>query len=173
MLTLSSALDAAVSANWTKGVWLVQIASPTTVYRITNWDELITWGGYDWTPAPLEVRGLQKGLGDARNGSLVWTDLDITWWTLALNDELSGAQVDVWRGDADVGDDAAYTFSGLTGGPAHEDGITTVDLINEVTDTGTSPRQRIGPAIGVQYMQPAGSVFTIGGVNYRLQRASN
>jgi hypothetical protein len=168
--TLSSALLTEIGATITEPLWLVEIQAVSATYRLNSWDQVISWNSQVWVPYGLAVDGLTWDGKARRGGRVTLFDVDLTWWTLALNDELSARPVKVWQAYFGAPADAVPMFYGRTGGPQRDDANTVLDLLNDKADKQRTPRDRIGITTGATQLVPAGTIFYLGGVKYTLER---
>jgi hypothetical protein len=157
--------QAASQATIIKPGYLVEIAWPTIVRLSTRGNQ--TWGGYAWT------RGKIISIRPMDGGSLELLSADTGFQAMVLTHGASDVGCRVWSYYADAlgDDDPILVFAGVLDGASEisRDKVA-LGLSAEHARTLYSPRQRLGPEIGITRMSPAGTRITWGGQTYTLER---
>lgn len=163
-VTLSSPMQAAVSAMGTAPGWLVQIGTAT---RISSFGD-VTAMGLAFVGAGFEISGLGMGGNLATGGRIAIFDGDGSWNASHLLGDLSGVDCLVWVADRSalaVADPVLVFAGSLDKSRANymRDVTTvTVDLVPAQPGRLKTPRLKIGPDTGVTTRIPAGTVMRVG-----------
>jgi len=168
MLTLSSALSAALGGPVQRPAYLIQAAFNT----VQRWSShgTVTFGGHTYTPRDVTVEGLQVQALSIR-GTLVLGNADDVAGTLVLAEGTQDRAITIW------GYDAAATASGdivllarAVGASADVGPLEVRVALRHRSEFQQSPRTYCNAAAGFRTLLPAGTVLRINGLDIKLQR---
>lgn len=166
---LTSALVAKLGLTVTQPGYLVSFAFSTPVY----WSSLgdVTWNGQLYTGADLRVEGLSRGETSAQRASLSIGNLDLAVGAIVLNEGVADKAVNIYTvySGATATDDVVQEFSGV-GAAAEVDKRVIITMNGQGSQRAFAPRRRISPDTGFNYVLPAGSIITVSGEFYKLER---
>lgn len=97
-------------------------------------------------------------------------NLDNAFGAMLLNESIADAEVEIYAVYAGAPNDAVLEFSGV-GDSCEVGDRVVINLIGQSTQKNFSPRRRISQVTGFNTVLPAGTVISIGGNNYTLERA--
>lgn len=170
MRTVSTPTANAIAARGTAPGWLVQIGW-TPVSRLASGDDL-TWNGYVWAAADVNVSGLKWGQSGVVGGTLRLGNALAQWSALALNQGLAGVLISIWAYDrsATGATDPVLVFVGEGGQFSLDADEVLIEIASRRTRALKSPRYRIVAANGFSQLPVAGSSFRWGNQRYILRR---
>ena len=146
--TVSSPTQAAAGAGVSQPLYLVEIDWSTAVYLCTHSTQ--TWGGQTWLSADVRMSFDSKGMPT----SIDLSDPTDAYRTLLLTEGVTNKRVAVWK--AYIGalaiSDPVSIFDGYGDGGTARNGRMSFNVGRAQTGRQFSPRQRIGPAIGVNFV---------------------
>jgi hypothetical protein len=157
---VSAGLLAAAGAGVTTPAYLVEIVWPTLSTHLCTYGT-VDWNGSTWIGGGLEVGSFNDtGLPQR----LVLADPDYSYRTLVLADGIRDRRINIWLADLSAlgADDPVPVFAGYADQVDIAAGRVTVTLDRATSSRQFTPRERIGPAIGVNFMAPPGFVLSWG-----------
>jgi hypothetical protein len=149
----------------------VQFSSPVRFSSRGTLD----WNGNTWESRSISVRGLAFELGAAQqSGSLAILDADLSLTTLIHLEGIKGRSINVWKfyGTAPADDDPIKLFAGAgdTATMDERSGSATIALVQRSARELFCPRRFQTRSLGFGLLPVAGSIFTWGGENFKLER---
>ena len=147
--TVTTATTLKAGANVSQPCYLLQIDWIGITTRMCT-HSTITWNGQTWVGAGLTVSFDESG----RPSSVILADPDASYRTLALGSGLSDRRVQLWKAyiGALATSDPVALFDGFADGFDNFQGRTTFALDYAQTSRQFTPRERIGPNSGVNFM---------------------
>lgn len=169
MRTLSTPTGNAVVATSTRPAYLLEIHW-STITRLTTGGEALTWNGYIWAPADVELTGLRWENAGLLAASLRLGNANQQFSALALNEGVADVSILVYAYDqsATATGDPVKVFDGVGGSCALDDDAVTIELTTQRVRALKSPRQRITRAAGYSLLPAAGTVIRWGNRRYVL-----
>lgn len=158
--SVTAALLTAAGAGATQPVYFVEIAWPTFSTRLCSYSTQ-TWNGNVWSGGGFELGDFDDSGRPAR---LTLADPDVSYRTLVLTDGIRDRQITVWKSDVSAIDvaDPVLLFRGYADKADMASGRVIVGLDRNTSSRQFAPRERIGPAIGVNFVAPPGYVLRWG-----------
>lgn len=156
----SATLDQA-SAGVSQPLYFLQIDwSDASVSRLCT-HSARAWNGQSWTAAPIAITFDRLN----RPTAITLTDFDATYRATILASGLSDCRVRLWQGyvDALAAADPMQICDGYADGCEVGGGKVTFGVEYVVTPRQFSPRERIGPRIGVNFLGTIGETVRWGG----------
>ena len=149
---------------------LVEVSLTSQTLRLCSLDTGYTFGGFFWQAADIEVAGLSWDGDVARAPKLTVGDVDLVFWSLALNLQLQDSRVRVWQCYAGATNEAEPIYSGRIA-ECRRNG-TAVDLaLTNDSETQTAPRVRIQSIVAPVFLLPPGTVINVAGQRWILERS--
>ena len=167
---LSSATASATTASTTSPGYFVEIVFPSGTVRVTTRDT-VTWNGFVWVRSVLKVSRIE---GTGQSGTLDFFDADRSLRTLVTQDGVNDRRVRVWKfykGALATGD-PALIFDGVGDGSRIAQGRVAINVARTGSRTLMSPRLRIGPFIGLNFLAPEGTIVNWAGRVIRLNSSN-
>lgn len=169
-LALSAPMSAEVAERFTQPGWLLEIDES---WRISTLGD-VTAMDLPWTAAPFDISGLGSGGNLATGGRVDFPDPDGAMAAAMLNGAFKAKRARVWiahRGALAAGD-PVLRFDGLIDKPSLDfpRRRLSCELVPALPSAVRIPRQYYGPALGLAFSLPAGSVLRVGGKEYRVER---
>jgi len=163
MRTLSSALVTELGLTITRPAYLIKINLSTPLYYSTIGN--ITWNSINWIGYDVKV----SGVSDIQ-GQLILQNIDNTFSSLILNEKVAGKACQIYSvyAGATATGDVVQIFDGVCDTSEISTSAAKINLRQEKLD---SPRKFINSAYGFNYLQPAGTVITIGTEKFTLERS--
>ncbi len=168
MRTLTDATRAASERDSTSPLYIVQIDwGDGGVTRVSTFGTF-AWNGSTWFGAGLKVDGFDDQGIPSR---YTIADPDGAFRTLFLANGIRDRASSCWAAfrDALAGSDPMPVFVGYCDGGAYQNGTLSITLARSKSVRGTTPRQRIGPGIGVNYTGTPGEVVKWGTDRFTLE----
>jgi hypothetical protein len=166
----SSGIAALLTAPVSQPGFLVQIVVGATTHRLCTMDADFTYGGHTWTAADVQVSGLSWDTGGVRAARLTLGDVDLAWWTATLNLTLQDAPVSIWQVYVGATNEAEPLWSGRIGAVRKGEASVDCDLTIDATLL-RSPRRRVQNLVDSQFLISPGTIVTIGGQEWIVERA--
>ena len=165
--TVSAATEAKLAGDTEPG-YFVEIQFPSGIVRFTSRDT-DTWNGGVWIAAAIKVSGIEGG---GQRGSIEYFDADAAMRTLILADGINDVRVRIWKyyAGALATADPAMIFDGVGDGASIKASRVAIGLTRSGSRTVMSPRHRIGPGTGFNFLPPEGTVIQWAGRTLRLER---
>ena len=152
--SVSSALLTAVGAGATQPVYFVEIQWPTfSSYLCSHSTQ--TWNGTLWVGGGYDLVSFDES---GRPQQLLLADPDFAYRTLVLANGIRDRRINVWMSDVaalDVGDPVKL-FGGFADRAEMGGGRMNISLERNTSSRQFTPRERIGPGIGVNFIAPPG-----------------
>ncbi len=169
MRSVSTPTGNAIAAAATAPAYLVQIGW-STVTRITSDGQPLTWNGYVWVPAAIEIDGLRSDSAGQQAAVLRLGNANQQWSALALNEGVSDIAIAIWGYDrsAVAAGDPVLVFSGVGGRCSADEDSITIELATQRAATLKSPRERIARGAGYSLLPAPGTVIRWGNQRYVL-----
>ncbi len=169
MRTLSTPTGNAVAATSTRPAYLVEIHW-STITRLTTGSDALTWNGYVWAPAEVDLTGLRWENAGLLSASLMLGNANQQFSALALNEGVADTSIVVYAYDqsATAAGDPVKVFDGVGGRCSLDDDAVTIELTTQRVRALKSPRQRITRAAGYSLLPAAGTVIRWGNNRYVL-----
>lgn len=155
--SVSAPMLAAAGAGGSRPVYFIEIVWATFSSKLSTYGNL-SWNGATWSGESVELGEFDE-LGVP--GSIALIDPSHAYRTLTLTDGARDRPVNIWLADAGAlaaGDPVAL-FSGYADGCEISPQRITIHLDRSQASRQFSPRERIGPAIGVNFTAPPGVVI--------------
>lgn len=167
MRTLSTPTTALVTAQDTAPAYLVLVDFDSGPVRWCT-RETVTWAGQTWLGASLTV---EPPTDTTNTGRLVFTDPDALVHALIFAGAFKSRAVDIWKfwGAALATDDPVHMGRCVTAGADSAQGKRTINLVRHRATLLQSPRQIIGPSIGVNYLAAPGEQIAWGAAILTLE----
>lgn len=164
---ISSPTQAQAEAGANQPAWLVKIEWATmTSYLCSHSTQ--TWNGQTWAGAGIELDAWdQRGAP----GRLILADPDYAWRTLVLGSGIRDRQISIWQCfvDALATDDPVEVFVGYGDAADIAGWRVAIAIGGNISGRTFSPRERIGPAIGVNFMASPNDVIRWNGQEIRFE----
>jgi hypothetical protein len=168
MKSISSALSTALNAPVQQPAIFVQ-AGFSTVRRWSSF-ATATWNGQTWTREDVTVKDLEIDALMVR-GALVIGNADDAAGNLVLSENPADIPITIWGYDAAATATADVVhLCDAVGAGARIDGRFVSINLRSPSEFTLAPRQFVGPATGFNTLLPAGTVLSINGISYRLER---
>lgn len=169
MKTLTAELLTELGRTITRPGYLIEIDFSTPL-RLSTIGE-ISYAGYVWQAADVQVRGISASGSGAQAGQLAFANTWDDFGAAILNEGIADRAVTIYSAYVGAEDDAVQVFSGV-GDDAEWDaqGRISVRLAAANRNTLYWPRRRINAASGFHHLIPSGTRVTVGGVPYLLER---
>lgn len=153
--SISSPTATALAAGVSRPAYLVEIVWSTFSTRLCTYGT-VTWAGSSWVGGGVNVGGFNE---DGIPSELTLADPDAAYRTLIATDGARDRRVNVWKADmsALAAGDPIPIFAGYADGAVAERGRVIMGLDLRSADREFCPRERIGPAIGINYVAPPGT----------------
>lgn len=125
-----------------------------------------SWAGQTWIGADVAIRFDSN----ARPTDITLADYDAAYRTLVLASGATDRRVRVWQGYVDALDaaDPVLLFDGYADGAEIASGKITISVDYPQTGRAFSPRERIGPRIGVNHLAAVGETIRWGSTTITL-----
>lgn len=143
-------------------------ANPTSVIRITNAAETITWGGHTWVPINFSRSEMSEILstqsGQEPNITVTFANIDRQAANLVSTTEIAGAKLKLWLHDRrriiekpERTRDAILLVDGEVKNPSLADGVMTFDVVSVLgmIDPINIPRRSYGTTCSHTYLSAA------------------
>lgn len=157
MPTISTPTSNQAAAGVFQPCHLVQIEWVGLTSRLCS-HSTQSWNGQTWDGAGLELDGWDARGAPSR---LILADPDYAWRTLVLGSNVRDRRITVWK--AFIGalavDDPVELFAGFGDTADIADFQVAIRLGGNVSGRMFSPRERIGPAIGVNFTATPNETF--------------
>ena len=157
---VSTATQTAAANNATRPSYLVEIVWDTFSTK------LCTYGSVDWNGSTWLGAGLAVDFDDTtgRATQLTFTDSDASFRTLVLLQGVRDRRINVWKAYIDALADIDPVPLAVAYGDACDiaGGKVVVNLGGKAGGREFTPRQRIGPGIGVNFTAPPNAKVTWG-----------
>ena len=168
MRTLSGTLSAALGAPVQRPAVLVEMQLTVT----QRWSSMstITWNSQTWTGRDLAVEGLQVGALRV-SGSIVLGNADDVAGTLVLGESIQDKVIRIWGYDAAAtgASDVVWLCDAVGSSATVTPQRVRVNLRHRCEFVAV-PRTLVLPANGFNQLLPGGTVLTIDGTPYTLER---
>ncbi len=165
---LSVATAAKIAEHHTKPGFLVQITFASQIVRLSSAAEQ-NWNAAIWVKAGLDVSGVDAA---GRQGTVKLWDYDASFRTMVLTDGVADRRISIWKfyeGAVDAGD-PVLIFDGVGDRCEIREGKVTVTLAKSGSGVMLTPRRRIGPASGFNFLLPTGTLIPWGDRVLKLER---
>jgi len=158
---------AAAGARVSRPAWFLQIDWSNFSTRLCTGGEQ-TWNDFVWAGGGFEISGFTQ---DGKPNGITLIDPSHDYRTLVLTDGIRDRFIQLWKGYVDelADDDPALIFQGYADGFDIAKGRVSFALDWQASSRAFSPREMIGPAIGVNWCAVPGTSFTWGGSTYKLE----
>lgn len=171
MITLSSALSAALGAPVQRPAYLLQ-AGFATVRRWSS-HATVTWDGNTWTQHDMNVENLQVQALAVR-GTIVLGNGDDIAGTLILAEGVQDRAMTIYGYDAGATGAADVVLLARAVGATAEVGPMDARIsLRHRTEFQQAPRTYVNAAAGFKTLLPAGTVLRINGVDIKLDRRAS
>lgn len=168
MLSLSSALSAALGGPVQQPAYLVQAAF-TTVQRWSS-HGTVTFGGNTFAQRDMTVEGLQVQALAVR-GTLILGNADDVAGTLVLAEGTQDRAITIWGYDAGATASGDIVLLARAVGASADVGLADVRIaLRHRSEFQQSPRTYCNAAAGFRTLLPAGTVLRINGLDIKLNR---
>jgi hypothetical protein len=168
MRSITTALSTALNAPVQQPAIFVQ-AGFATVRRWSSF-ATTTWNGQTWTAEDVSVQDLQIDALRVR-GTLLIGNADDAAGLLVLSENPADVPITIWGYDAAATATADVVhLCDAVGAGARIDGRGVSINLRAPGEFTIAPRQFVGPPTGFNALLPAGTVLTINGIDYRLER---
>lgn len=153
--SISSPTATALAAGASRPAYLVEIVWATFSSRLCTYGT-VTWAGSTWAGEGVALSGFDA---DGIPSEITLADPDAAYRTLIATDGARDRRVNVWQADvaALATNDPIPIFAGYADGVVADRGRVVIGLDLRSADREFCPRERIGPAIGVNYVAPPGT----------------
>lgn len=160
MRTVSTPTTAALAGPSTRPIVFIEISWGAASSKLCSFGTR-DWNGSTWQGAGIAITGYDD-YGAPTGFSIV--DEGFEFRTLMLANGVRDRDVSVWQGDESAldDDDPAQIFAGVADSGSVANGKFTVALARAASDRNYTPRERIGPAIGVNFTGTPGEVVKWG-----------
>lgn len=170
--TVTVQMANATGAQGTRPGYFIEVVGAVTYRWCTRGDT--TWNSLVWVGMPVSV----SGVGSGGNGANVPTVNVADPSGAAIADALSGAikdaSVRIWVMDAGAlaASDPALVFVGAVSSIRGNmsDMSVTITLTVAKASALFSPRMTYGPSAGISNVMPRGTLLSIGGKEYKVDR---
>jgi hypothetical protein len=155
------------AAGVTQPAYLVEIQWPTFSTRLCTFGT-VEWNGSTWQGGGVEIGSMDSA---GTPSQLTLADPDFAYRTLVLADGIRDRRVNIWLADMGAleAGDPVPLFAGFADRADIGSGRVTVTLDRLTSRRQFTPRERIGPAIGVNFVAPPGLVVTWGRTKITLE----
>jgi hypothetical protein len=156
-LRVTDAMLVAVSRPITRPAYLVEIDWDTFSTRLCTYGS-VEWNGNTWAGGGITVNGFDD---TNKPSSFTLVDPDAAYRTLVLSVGIRDRLIQVWKCDVSAlaTPDPVALFYGYADKADIANGKVTITVGWTNSNRARTPRERIGPAIGVNFVAPPG--FTI------------
>lgn len=155
-----------------EGVLLELTLSTGQVLRYTSLDVDVPWNGFTWLSRDIQMPQLSWDGTIMKPGQVVMGDYDLSFWVLAVGagNPLANAGVRVYLIYASATGEAEPVWSGRVAQVARDGGALAVTLT--LTNPGDLlvPTQRVQYVIPPIFLLPAGTVLSLGGQTWTVDR---
>ncbi len=157
MRPVSAATLTATAKPVTRPAYLVEIDWDTFSTRLCTYGT-VAWNGNTWSGAGLTVNGFDD---TNKPSSITLADPDAAFRTLVLAIGIRDRLIQVWKADISALNtaDPVALFYGYGDQADIADGKVNISLGWRNSNKARTPRERIGPGIGVHFVAPAGHTF--------------
>lgn len=171
MRALTTAAQAALAAQITRPLWLIEMALSPAL-RLCSFDT-VSWAGAAWSgDAAVQVR-IDRVDGSGRQaGTLELGNEAGVFGAILMGQQVNGARVRVWGGDAAAlaTADPVLMFDGVIAGAEVTVDTAQVRIAAQGARTLLTPRRYVDKAGGFSVLLPAGTRLNIGGEVVVLER---
>jgi hypothetical protein len=152
---VSASTLAQASAGAAAPLYFVEILWPTFSSRLCTFGDL-SWNGGDWHGAGVEVGDFDDQGTPSR---LTLADPDYIYRTLVFAEGIRDRRVMIWKAYADAldADDPIGIFDGVADSARYARGRLEVRLGRNGSAYDQTPRERIAPAFGFNWLAPPGT----------------
>lgn len=168
MRVITPALTAELNLTVTRPGYLIYLGL-STPQRLSTLGSVV-WNSQTWAANDAKVSGLSQASTAGRSAQVSLGNLDNVFGAMLLNESIADAEVEIYAVYAGAPNDAVLEFSGV-GDSCEVGDRVVINLIGQSTQKNFSPRRRISHVTGFNTVLPAGTVISIGGNNYTLERA--
>lgn len=165
---LTPALAAEVGLTVTRPGYLVRMEFATELRFSTL--GAVRWGGQSWETYDVKVQGLTRESNATRTASLSLGNLTNEFGAIVLSNPVADVLIEIYAVYAGAPNDAVLEFSGV-GDSCEVGDRVVINLVGQSTQRNFSPRRRISAATGFNTLLPAGTVLSLGGSTYLLERS--
>lgn len=147
--SVTSATLAQAGAGVSAPAWFLQIDWAASTTRLCSYGAQ-TWNGQAWAGGGFTVREFGQ---DSKPAGVMLVDPSVAYRTLALSDGIRDRLVQLWKGYIGTlaDPDPVLLFRGYADGCEIGAGSVSFNLDWQSSARQFSPRQRIGPGIGVNF----------------------
>lgn len=168
MRTLAPALVKELGLTITRPGYLVRVGFPTELRFSTM--GAVTWGGQEWGAYDVKVSELSRVSSASRTASLSFGNLTNEFGAIVLSNNVADVPIEIYSVYAGAPDDAVLEFSGV-GDSCEVGDRVVINLVGQSTQKTFSPRRRVSVTTGFNTLLPAGTVLSVGGSTYLLERS--
>lgn len=164
---VSSPTLAAAGAGASRPSWFLQIDWPDFSTRLCTQGEQ-TWNGYTWAGGGFEISGFTQ---DGKPSGIVLIDPVAAYRTLVLTYGIRDKFIQLWKGylGALANNDPVLIFPGYADGYDIGSGRVSFGLDWQSSGRQFSPREWIGPPIGVNFTATPGTTVKWGDTVIKIE----
>lgn len=153
---ISTGTLAAAGAGSSSPIWFLEVDWSASFASYLSSYGAATWGGQTWVGAGLVVDDFGP---DGKPSRVTLTDTDAAFRTLQLTNGLRDKRIRLWKGYAAAlgSGDPVRMFDGYADGAEWSNGKLSFALDWASSDLTLTPRERIGPNIGVNFTATPGT----------------
>lgn len=148
---LSTGMLATASSGSNSPLFFIEIDwTPSFASYLCSYGAL-TWNGQAWVGANVAISDFGP---DGKPARIILGDTDAAFRTLLLGNGLRDKRIRIWKAyrEALSSADPILLFDGYADGSDWADGKLSFNLDWTSSDVTTTPRERIGPGIGVNFV---------------------
>lgn len=150
---------------------LIELTVGAAVYRWSTRED-VTWSGETWIGVGAQVEDLRTLVGGAMSGRISLPNHDNAMSALVLADGVAGRRVRIWQlygMGPFTAEDAVLVFSGeADGAPDVGETRVSIEIVTEGRALQKAPRLYWDMLFN--HIPPAGTVISIGGEHFTLER---